>query len=258
MRPLLGVAAAVAAVLPFYLLARRVWPTAAPRLARLFHRTVIWAFRITVVREGTPTRPRGVLFVCNHLSWCDIPVLGATVNGRFVSKAEVAGWAGIGWLASRGETLFIDRERRHHAGVQGKAIAAALRAGENVILFPEGTTSDGRRVKRFRSALFAAANAAPNALIQPVSLAYAALDGLPITRGTLPHVVWMGDIGVGAHAHRLATGGRVRAVLRFHSAVSVRDFADRKALAVYCEQMVADGYAELMRGRPLSARKLPI
>jgi lyso-ornithine lipid O-acyltransferase len=120
----------------------------------------------------TPT-----LFVVNHISWFDIPALGSTLPVHFLSKDEVNSWPLIGWLATKTGTLYIKRGCRESAQQSMNDIREALENNGHVILFPEGTTSDGTSLKRFHSRLFQAAIDA-NAQIQPVAIRYPHPDGV--------------------------------------------------------------------------------
>ena len=103
---------------------------------------------------GRPMAERGAV-VANHASWLDIFVLNAVSRVYFVSKAEVAGWAGIGWLARATGTVFIARKGTE-AKEQQALFEARLRAGHRLLFFPEGTSTDSLRVLPFKSTLFAA------------------------------------------------------------------------------------------------------
>ncbi len=111
-----------------------------------------------------------VLVVANHVSWLDIPVLGAALDVWFLSKSEVARWPLIGWLARRNGTLFI-RRGAHEADAAAQGIMGLLRQGQQVLLFPEGTTTRGDTVLRFHPRLFAAA-LETGFPVQPVALYY--------------------------------------------------------------------------------------
>lgn len=241
-----GLAAATMA--PAQLLLQRAWPAAPLHLPRLFHRTLLRGLGVGIVVHGRPARRQGVLFVSNHLSWLDIPTLGSRLLGEFVAKAEVATMSPVGKFANLQRTIYVDRERRHRTGEQRNAIAERLAAGANVILFPEGTTGSGIEVLPFNSSLFAALEGVPDALVQPVSLAYTRIRGVPVTRRRLSEVVWLGETGMGEHALDFLRLGRVQAEIICHEAVCAADFPDRKALARHCQAQVADGYVRLMRG----------
>lgn len=118
----------------------------------------------------------GAVFVANHVSWLDVWLIDSQRACRFVSKSEVRDWPLMGWLAERAGTLFIQRARRHHTAALNQQIMAALGEGACVALFPEGTTSDGRQLKRFFTSLLQPA-ADAGALLIPVAIRYVRDDG---------------------------------------------------------------------------------
>lgn len=120
--------------------------------------------------RGTPASGP-VLLVANHISWLDILVMHAARHCRFVSKSEVEHWPLIGTLATGAGTLYIERESRRHAMRIVHHMAEALRAGEVLAVFPEGTTSDGRTILPFHANMLQAAISA-EAPAQPVALAF--------------------------------------------------------------------------------------
>lgn len=246
-KTLLGTAAALGLLLPPHWLAHKLRPATLPRLPRLFHRMLSRALGIRTVLHGAPARTGGVLFVANHLSWADIPVLGSQLLAHFVAKSEVGAMGPVGWLADLQRTIYVERERRQTTAEQRNAIAERLAAGGNVILFAEGTTGDGIRVLPFKSSLFSVVEGVDDLVVQPVSLAYTRLNGLPMRRATLPHIAWTGDMTLGAHAIDFMRLGRVEVELRLHAAVRAADFGCRKMLARHCEAVIANGYAEAMR-----------
>jgi len=97
--------------------------------------------------------PTGGLIVSNHLSYLDILVLSSVTPAVFVSKADVRRWPVFGWLSMLGGTVYIERERRTHVGVVNREIESALADGVPVVVFPEGTSSDGKTILPFRSSL---------------------------------------------------------------------------------------------------------
>ena len=180
------------------LLLRRRWASTLPVF---YHRWCcrILGFRIRVI--GTPTTKRPVLFAANHVSYTDITILGSIIPGSFIAKAEVANWPFFGWLAKLQRSVFVDRKMRS-AAMQRNAIGERLAAGDALILFPEGTSGDGNRVLPFKSALFAAAQHGEDALqaiVQPVSVAYVRLDGMPIGRVYRPLFAWYGAVDLAPH-----------------------------------------------------------
>lgn len=244
----LAIALGATALIPLELVLRRLKPDILPYLPRQFHRLLLKGLGIKVRLHGAPARRRGVLFVANHLSWTDVPLLGSKLLGQFVAKSEVGQMAAVGWFADLQQTIYVDRERRRSTGEQRNAVADRLAAGANVILFPEGTTGDGVDVLPFNSSLFAAVEGVDDALVQPVSLAYTRIRGMPITRRRLSEVVWLGDTGIGEHTLDFLRLGQVTAEIMCHPAVRPSDFPDRKTMARHCHADVATGYRALMRG----------
>jgi len=203
----------------------------------------ILGFRIRVI--GTPTHERPVLYAANHISYTDIAVLGSVIPGSFIAKSEVARWPFFGWLAKLQRSVFVDRRVRSTVN-QRDAIGKRLADGDALILFPEGTSGDGNRVRPFKSALFGAAQQGggiPPVIVQPVSLAYTRLDGIPIGRLYRPFFAWYGAIELAPHLWSMVGLGTVEVVVEFHPATFLSDCGSRKALAEYCHSRIAGGVA---------------
>lgn len=120
---------------------------------------------------GRPPQAGPMLLAANHLSWLDIPLMHACKHVRFVSKSDVRQWPLVGTLASAGGTLYIERSSRRDAMRTVERMEQALRAGDLVAIFPEGTTGDGRQLLPFHANLLQAAIGA-DAPIQPVGLCF--------------------------------------------------------------------------------------
>ena len=140
-------------------------------------RVQTWALRMLAVLgigvelRGTPPATGPVLLVANHISWLDILVMHAARYCRFVSKADVKRWPLVGALATGGGTIFIERESRRDALRVVHHIAESLQRTEVVAVFPEGTTSDGRKLLPFHANMIQAAISA-GSLVQPVALSF--------------------------------------------------------------------------------------
>ncbi len=225
---------------------------AAERLPVFYHRCVCWLFGVDIVLRGRPERRRPTLFVGNHTSYIDIEVLSSLMPVSFIAKAEVARWPFYGMLARLQRTIFVDR-RPQSAGDQRDEIARRLAAGDNLMLFPEGTSNDGNRTLPFHSALFGVAERRlPGdrpVPVQPVSIAYSELNGFPIGRSLRPLLAWYGDMELAPHLWCFAGLGRVKVVVEFHPTVTIEQFASRKALAQHCHQAIARGVADAISGR---------
>lgn len=187
---------------------------------------------------GDPMRRQGAV-VANHGSWLDIFVLNACQRVYFVSKAEVAGWPGIGWLARATGTVFINR-RGSEARVQQNLFETRLRAGHHLLFFPEGTSTDTRTVLPFKSTLFAAfftPDLAERMSIQPVSVVYTAPKGKdPRFYG------WWGGMDFGPHFKKILAAPRGNVQVVFHRPIAVAESGDRKKLALAAEQAVRSAH----------------
>lgn len=224
--------------------------------ARFYWAVVCRLLGVAVRVIGTPAYHKTshpVVFVSNHSSWLDVPVLGGHLNACFVSKDEVGGWPFVGTVARLGRTVFISRQR-HSTGRERDTMRERLAVGDNLVLFPEGTTSDGSRVLPFRSSFFAIAEGADSPpLIQPVSVVYDRLDGLPTGRASRPVFAWYGDMDLSTHFWRFAQHRGLRATILLHATVDPARYAGRKALSHAVWQAVADGAARLRQNRPVEA-----
>jgi 1-acyl-sn-glycerol-3-phosphate acyltransferase len=203
------------------------------------------AFRILGIpfsSRGTLMKERGAV-VANHSSWLDIFALNARKRIYFVSKAEVANWPGIGWLAKATGTVFINRDRRE-AAKQKQVFEERLLAGHKLLFFPEGTSTDAIRVLPFKTTLFAAfftEELREKLWVQPVTVLYHAPKGADDR-----FYGWWGDMDFGSHLLKvLASGKQGRVELIYHTPVRVSDFPDRKTLAAHCEAEVRGGHTLL-------------
>jgi len=158
----------------------------ASRLFTWWNNRLCHIFKAHIRVQGNINTP-ATLFVMNHISWFDIPVLASQKPLHFLSKAEVKSWPVIGWFTKRAGTLFIQR------GVAGAAenslneITQCLRSGGSVVVFPEGTTTDGSSLRNFHGRLLQAAIDA-KVEIQPIALRY------PYKNGINPHVPYIDDL----------------------------------------------------------------
>jgi len=222
-----------------------------------------WYYRFTakiiglrIVVRGVQSTAKPQLVVSNHISYFDIVVLGSQVAGDFVAKADIAKWPVFGIMAKAGRSVFIDRRRSATDNARDQ-IQERLDAGDTLIMFPESTSGDGNTMKAFKSALFTvaerhvtdAAGQSRSVVVQPVSIAYTRLNGLPLGVGWRPFVAWYGDMEMGSHLWNVAKLGTLTVELTFHAPVTLAEFANRKALAAHCDLVVRTGMAKLLAGR---------
>ena len=216
----------------------------------------IVGLRVRVV--GELVRDRAVLLVSNHVSWADILVIGSIAPLAFVSKAEIAKWPLVGITAKLQRTVFVDRTRRQQTGDAIAEIVGRLASGTSMVLFAEGTSSDGNHVLPFRSALIgvvkeAGDRAESGILIQPMSICYTGINGVPMGRRYRPLIAWYGDLDFMPHIKTLMSTGAVDAVVTFGAPLTADGSTDRKVMAKSLEDTVRGLTAAALLGRPRPA-----
>ena len=242
--------------------ALRASPPLARRLPIVINRIILAALGVRLRVRGGPAERRPLLLVANHVSWLDIPVLFAIAPVRFVSKSEVARWPIVGWLARLGRTVFVRRGDR--ASVAGKAreVAEALRAGDAVVVFPEGTTTDGNRVLAFKSGLLGAVRAAmgEGALhVQPLAIAHTHASGLPLGRATRHHAAYPGSVSLGRSLLRVLREGSLDVAVDWDDPVPYPPGEPRKPFAADLERRVRALHgARLADAGPLTGGPPPL
>jgi lyso-ornithine lipid O-acyltransferase len=227
-------------------------------IASNYYRVLCSLLRIRVRVVGAPMRSRAVLFVSNHVSWADILVIGSVAPIAFVAKSEVASWPLVGTTAKLQRTVFVDRTRRHQTGNAVAEIVKRIRSGVSVVLFAEGTSSDGNRVLPFRSALLGAVKeiggtGADSILIQPMSICYTGQHGIPMGRQHRPLVAWYGDLDFMPHIRAFIEQGAVDALVTYGEPVPADRNIDRKEITKQLEGTVRRLLGAALRGRPLAA-----
>ncbi|MDP6351756.1 MAG: lysophospholipid acyltransferase family protein [Alphaproteobacteria bacterium] len=246
-------------LLPAQYVALRMGWRASWTIPRLYHRGNCRIMGLRLVCRGVPADPGPVLYICNHASYLDIVVLAALLRASFVAKSEVAKWPVLGLLAKLNRTVFVERRavRSHHHRDQ---MQQRLDAGESLILFPEGTSSDGNRVLRFNSTFFSIAEKGEEGAkptVQPVSIAYTELNGLPMGRRLRPYFAWYGDMELAGHLWTMLGLGTVTVEVTFHPPVTMEGLSSRKALARHCRAAVARGVSDMLSGRDPLAEAPP-
>ena len=194
--------------------ARAVW-------LQSLNRRVLRIFKTEI--QTTGTIPSSGLLVSNHLSYLDILVISTLTPAIFVAKREVKSWPVMGLLAQLGGSVFIDRQRRTHVGEVNDEIETALNDGALVVIFPEGTSSDGQTILPFKSSLLEPATRLQHPLTVSC-LQYALADG-----DASAEVCYWGDVVFLPHMINLLSKRSVRVTVRF-AAVQNRSH-DRKELA---------------------------
>ena len=218
------------------------------RITKLWHRGVCALIGLRVQITGVPLRESRMVYVSNHVSHFDIPVLGSVLKGSFVAKEDMARWPVAGFMARLQQTVFISRDPRAGQAV-ADSIAAQLRNGCSLILFPEGTTSDGSGILPFKSTIFGilfAGEAAMSAsAVQPLSIRVLGVDGRPVrSQADRDGYAFYGDMHAGAHAWGFLRSKGAWVEVRFSSAITAEAGLDRKALAQKAQAEVLAGLSD--------------
>lgn len=226
-------------------------------LPRWFHKlgTIFLGMNVTVL--GEPVQGRPTLIVSNHISWTDIIAIGSVADVTFVAKQEIARWFFVGFMASLQRTLYVDRTRRSDAKRTTTEMARRMAAGGAVLLFAEGQSDIGTHVLPFRSALVGAAQQAMEAagahgvMIQPLTVAYTKLQGLPVGRTDRNLIAWIKGKSVGQNIREILTGGVKDVTVAFGEPKPLAAGTDRKQLTKQAENEVRRMLVALNRGAQL-------
>ncbi|MCX8281813.1 lysophospholipid acyltransferase family protein [Phyllobacterium sp. 0TCS1.6C] len=225
------------------------------KLPLLFHRSMLRILGVRVHVHGVPAQGRPLLLAANHSSWSDIVVLASLFEMSFIAKAEVAQWPLFGLLSKLQDTVFVERNRPGKTRAQASEIARRLAAGDVMVLFAEGTTSDGNRILPFKSSLFGAAQfatketEAKQVVIQPVAIAYTRVHGIPMGRFHRPIIAWPGDVELGPSLLGMLREGAFDVDVRFGEPVIIDEASDRKALTRVMEDRVRRMMQTSLMGR---------
>jgi 1-acyl-sn-glycerol-3-phosphate acyltransferase len=216
---------------------------------KFWHKGVCWIFNIRIATQNIPEHAQQTIFVSNHLSYLDIPAIGSLLTASFVAKADVAGWPVFGFLAKLQQTAFISRARVD-AKRESHTLQNMVKDGKNLIIFPEGTSTDGRSVRDFKSSLFSITDDAisDDLLIQPFTIKMTLVDGKPLAgtpddqdhRDIYSWHINM-DTELPDHLWRFAKSKGARLEMVFHTPIRAADIKDRKTLAKTCHDSVING-----------------
>jgi 1-acyl-sn-glycerol-3-phosphate acyltransferase len=247
------VLAATAVGLPVQWLALKLGLPLRRWIPVLYHRLLLRLLGVRVHLKGAPAADRPLLLLSNHASWLDIPVIGSLTPLFFVAKSEVAAWPLVGLLAKFQRTVFVDRQRRQATGSVNREIAERLHAGDPVVLFAEGTSSDGNRVLPFRTALVGAVReavaSAEAVTVQPMAIAYVRLQGLPMGRQHRPAAAWFGDMELAPHLLDVLRHGAIDVEVSFGAPLVLDAAHDRKQVTRDTERAVRTLAAASLAGR---------
>ena len=228
-------------------------------LPQFFHRLscIFLGLKVTVI--GKPATGRPTLVTANHISWTDIVAIGAVADVTFVAKTEVKGWFFVGMLADLQRTIYVDRKRPSDAGRTSREMARHMAAGNAVLLFAEGQSDVGTHVMPFKTALVGAAQhameeaGATDVMIQPLTIAYTHLQGLPVSRTERSLIAWIKTKSIRQNIREILTGGTKSVTVAFGIPKPLPAGADRKVVTREAENDVRRMLVALNRGQPLPA-----
>lgn len=229
-------------------------PRKATGLPIVWHRFVLKMFGIRVKIIGKPSEEHPLLLVANHVSWKDIIVLGSSRPLSFIAKADMKSWPVLGPLAKLQRTIFVEREQRRKTGQQASQIAERLGNGDAIVLFAEGTTSDGNKINPFNSSLLGAAQLAiktsgkSSVLIQPVAIAYTKMHGVALGRYFRPEAAWPGDVSLASHVINIVKQGALDVELHFGEPIPFDVRSNRKIITRQIEAEVRHMLNTSLRG----------
>lgn len=213
-------------------------------LPLLWHRIARRLMGLRVRQRGLMATHRPLLVAANHVSWLDIVVLGQTAPLSFIAKSEVASWPVFGLFAKLQRSVFVNRNRRSHTGKVTREVADRMAQGDAMVLFAEGTSSNGNEVLPFRSALIGAVHHAMDqgdgdkAWVQPLAISYTHLQGMPMGRFWRPHVAWYGDMELPGHLWALLKEGGLDVQLTWGEPIPLDGAFNRKQLTQALERDV--------------------
>jgi len=220
-----------------------------------YHKFLCRLFGIRLHVIGKPIQDRGVLMVANHAGYFDILIMSAAAAVSFVAKSEVVHWPLFGLMAKLQRSVFVDRSRRSAVAESAAVIRERLRQGDALMLFPEGTSTDGNHVISFKSALMGAVESdigtddhTEYVPVQPVSITYVGFHGIPLGRETRPFFAWYGDMELLPHVWEAFKTGPLDVVVEFHAPLKVGPGCGRKQIAVLAENLCRQGQLRALQG----------
>jgi 1-acyl-sn-glycerol-3-phosphate acyltransferase len=227
----------------------------ARKLPMWWHKIAVWLVGMRVRVSGNIPVQRPLMLVSNHISWVDIPVLGSVMELSFIAKSEVNEMPGANLLSRLQRTIYVVREQKRKAGEQAQEVTRRMLEGDAIVLFGEGTTHDGNRIGEFKSALMGAAqyalkeDAVDSVLIQPVSIAYTHLHGMPMGRYVRAQAAWYGDMKLGGHAINIMLQGAWDVEVIFGEPVVFDENSNRRQVTKQIQAEVRNNFLNTLHRR---------
>jgi lyso-ornithine lipid O-acyltransferase len=228
--------------LPLHVL--RILPRNQSPLVRVWYRYMLWVFGVRVVLVNKRNLgKKQKIFLSNHISYLDIFILGAYFNCFFVAKSDIAGWPIFGSLAKIGGTLFITRERRFLKR-QLELLANHLKAKQSLLIFPEGTTSNGQEILPFKSSLLnSVMEMKQKPFIQALTLVYTHMnDKKLITQEQFDQIAWYGDMTMPPHFGNLLRQKNFTARVIIHPPIHPNTESTPKSMTAEAHSQIKNSF----------------
>ncbi len=216
-------------------------------LTTIWAKVMVWIVTIKVILKGDRSIGNEVpyLIISNHQSYLDIIIIASKIQTLFVAKMDVQSWPILGWLASLGGTLYIDRKAFRGAKDSIRNIEKVLENSICVTIFPEGTSSNGETIFPFRPALFNAALATKSKLL-PMTLNYEVIDNLPVSKANRDFVCWYGDMTFAKHFWEVLRLDSIEVSILIHPVIITTDFPNAKELSTVTHNTINKGFNRFM------------
>ena len=202
----------------------------------------IFDVKVTVEGDKQLLASGGNFIVCNHLGYLDGIVLGSLAPVIYVSKSEVKSWPLFGWMAWVGGTIFVNRQKKTEVVDYCARVAKVLQAKVNVLVFPEGTSSNGEKLLDFQSIHFQAPLNAQRAIL-PLTIKYISINGKDVDRSNREMLCWYGQVGFARHLCEVLKLGKIEVTVKVHPKIEVSGLTiSRKELSERVKEVIVQHY----------------
>ena len=223
-------------------------------LPQYWHRLAVSLIGVNIIVHGAPDPRKPLLMAANHTSWLDLPVIGSLAPLSFVADSKIVGRPILGLLAKLQSSVFVDRNDTAYAGETAYQIATRAAPGDTVVVFAEGTSNAGNGVLPFCGGLVETArevlaNNDRGVWVQPLSIAYTSVQGLPMGRQFRRVAAWTGEVRFLPHAWTVLRENSIDAVISFGEPIRYEPGADRARITRQAEDSVRKMTANVLTGR---------
>jgi 1-acyl-sn-glycerol-3-phosphate acyltransferase len=210
-----------------------VWP-------KLFHDFCARLVGLKVLVEGQPVRGDHIVYIGNHVSYFDVQAVGGIIEGTFIAKKDIESWPFFGLMGKMGQTIYMSRNPAD-AAREGQMFEERLKEPSPIIIFPEGTSSNGESILPFKSSLFQMF-LNKNIIIQPFTISIMEVEGkTPVTTAMRDHYAWHGDMDLIPHLWAFVKSKGAVVKITFQNPITIHSFKDRKTLCDACYSSVVKG-----------------